>query len=115
MLKWLKTTTGRGYRLLSEAEREYVARAGTTTPFWWGSTISSTQANFGRHANATVLIDSFEANLWGLYNVHGNVWEWTADCWNERNASNPGDGGARGSGDCGLRVLRGGSWDPRNL
>ena len=109
--EWLKTTTGRGYRLLSEAEREYVARAGTTTPFWWGSTISSTQANFGRHASSTMFVDSFEANLWGLYNVHGNVSEWTADCWNERNAGNPGDGGARGSGDCGLRVLRGGSWD----
>ena len=59
----------------------------------------------------TVPANSFAANPWGLYNVHGNVWEWTEDCWNEKNAGNPGDGSARDAGDCSVRVLRGGSWN----
>jgi formylglycine-generating enzyme required for sulfatase activity len=54
-------------------------------------------------------VDSFAANPWGLYNVHGNVWEWTEDCWNKSNNGNPGNGNARTSGDCGRRVVRGGS------
>ncbi len=65
----------------------------------------------GEWRQATVAVDSFAANPWGLFNVHGNVWEWTADCWNPRNAGNPGDGTARATGDCGLRVLRGASWN----
>jgi formylglycine-generating enzyme required for sulfatase activity len=118
---WLAASTGKTYRLLSEAEREYVTRAGSNTPFWWGSTISSDQANYdgsisygaggkGEARNATLPVDSFSANPWGLYNVHGNVWEWTEDCWNEKNAGNPGDGSARTTGDCSLRVLRGASF-----
>jgi formylglycine-generating enzyme required for sulfatase activity len=118
---WLSKTTGKTYRLLSETEREYVARAGTTTPFWWGATISSGQANYngtyyagggtkGEWRKATVPVDSFTANPWGLYNVQGNVWEWTEDCWNQRNAGNPGSGSARTSGECISRVRRGGSW-----
>ena len=119
---WLSSSTGKSYRLLSEADREYVARAGSTTPFWWGTTISTDQANYdgniiyaggarGERRNGTVPVDSFAANPWGLYNVHGNVWEWTEDCWNEKNAGNPGDGSARDAGDCSVRVLRGGSWN----
>jgi formylglycine-generating enzyme required for sulfatase activity len=117
---WLSSTTGRAYRLLSETEREYVARAGTTTPFWWGSSITPAQANYdgtlepytgggskGEYRKATVAVDTFAANAWGLYNVHGNVWEWTEDCWNERN---PGNADAQSAGYCD-RVLRGGSWD----
>jgi formylglycine-generating enzyme required for sulfatase activity len=120
---WLASATGKRYRLLSETEREYAARAGTTTPFWWGSTINPTQANYngtaepykgggskGEWRKASVPVDTFEANPWGLYNVHGNVLEWSEDCWNEKNAGNPGDGSARTSGDCNLRVLRGASW-----
>jgi formylglycine-generating enzyme required for sulfatase activity len=118
---WLTASTGKTYRLLSEAEREYVTRAGSNTPFWWGSAISSDRANYdgsisygaggkGEARNATLPVDSFGANPWGLYNVHGNVWDWTADCWNEKNAGNPGDGSARTTGDCGLRVLRGASF-----
>jgi formylglycine-generating enzyme required for sulfatase activity len=117
---WLSSITGRAYRLLSESEHEYAARAGSTTPFWWGSTISTSQANYngntyGDGSNAdwrkmTVPVDSFAANAWGLYNVHGNVWDWTEDCWNASNAGNPGNGDARKTGDCNLRVLRGGSW-----
>jgi formylglycine-generating enzyme required for sulfatase activity len=118
---WLSSTTGKAYRLLSETEREYVARAGTTTPFWWGSSITPSQANYdgtlepytgggskGEYRKATVAVDTFAANAWGLYNVHGNVWEWTEDCWNERNAGNPGNADASGYCD---RPLRGGAWD----
>jgi len=118
---WLSKKTGKTYRLPSEAEREYVARAGTTTPFWWGTTISTAQANYdgshtygggakGEFRGRTMPVDSFKANPWGLYNVHGNVWEWTEDCWNDTNTGNPGDGRARTSGDCSRRVVRGGSW-----
>jgi formylglycine-generating enzyme required for sulfatase activity len=125
---WLSEKTGKNYRLPSETEREYATRAGTTTPFSWGTTISTDQANYngttgyaqgptGVWRQATVRVDSFEPNPWGLYNVHGNVWDWTDDCWNERNAGNPGDGSARTTGDCTWRVARGGAWNygPDNL
>ncbi len=119
---WLSALTGRNYQLLSEAEREYVTRAGSISPFWWGTTISTNQANYdgriayaegatGEWRSATVPVDSFNPNPWGLYNVHGNVWEWVQDCWNEKNAGNPGDGNARLTGDCSLRVLRGASFN----
>jgi formylglycine-generating enzyme required for sulfatase activity len=120
---WLSSKTGRTYRLLSEAEREYVTRAGTTTPFWWGNSISPTQANYNgdvdpykgggikdQYLKQTVPVDSFEPNPWGLYNVHGNVWDWTQDRWNDSNSGNPGDGSARTRDDCRYRVLRGGAW-----
>jgi formylglycine-generating enzyme required for sulfatase activity len=119
--EWLSRKTGMAYRLLSEAEHEYVTRAGTTTPFWWGSSISPNQANYngdytyvggpkGEYRGRTVSVDNFEANPWGLFNVHGNVWEWTEDCWNDINEGNPGNGGARTTGDCSRNVVRGGSW-----
>lgn len=119
---WLSSMSGKRYRLLSEAEREFVTRAGSATPFWWGSTISTGQANydgrityaggaFGEWRNATLAVDSFLPNPWGLHNVHGNVWDWTEDCWNEHNAGNPGDGSARSDGDCSLRVVKGASFN----
>lgn len=119
---WLSRSTGKSYRLLSEAEREYVTRAGSRTPFWWGDTISTDQANYngtitygdsatGVWRKATVAVDSFGANPWGLYNVHGNVWEWTEDCWNPANAGNSGDGTPRLTGDCKLRVVRGAAFN----
>jgi formylglycine-generating enzyme required for sulfatase activity len=114
---WLSKKTGKAYRLLSEAEREYVTRAGTTTPFWWGPSISSTQANYALHVKRTVPVDSFQANPWGLYNVHGNVGEWTEDCWNSGYRGAPTDGSAWTSENCSDRVLRGGCWSyfPHNL
>jgi formylglycine-generating enzyme required for sulfatase activity len=119
---WLSQRTGRAYRLLSEAEREYAARAGSATPFWWGGSISTAEANYdgrtpyargprGEWRQQTLPVDSFRPNPWGLWGVHGNVWDWTEDCWNEANAGNPGDGSPRRSGDCTWRVVRGGAWN----
>src|SRR5262249_46980469 len=117
---WLSRKTGKTYRLLSGAEGEYVTRAKTTTPFWWGPRITPKQANYngsadrykgggskGEYRQRTVPVDSFDPNPWGLYNVHGNVREWTEDC---SDSGTPVDGRPRTTGDCGKRVSRGGSW-----
>jgi formylglycine-generating enzyme required for sulfatase activity len=119
---WLSHKTGKSYRLLSEAEREYITRAGTMTPFWWGSSISTQQANYngnyvynnglkGEYRQKTVPVDSFAPNPWGLYQVHGNVMEWAEDCWNDSYRGAPTDGSAWTSGNCDRHVLRGGAWD----
>ena len=126
---WLSMKTQQEYRLLSESEWEYVARAGTTTPFHHGATISTEQANYygdstygsGRKGVVrwkTVPVGSFPANGFALHDVHGNVWEWVEDCWHRRYRGAPADGSAWiHGGDCSLRVLRGGSWFgiPSNL
>jgi formylglycine-generating enzyme required for sulfatase activity len=118
---WLSRKTGKPYRLLSEAEREYVTRAGTTTPFWWGARIATSQANYngvpygggvnGEYRGLTLPVDSFEPNPWGLYQVHGNVYEWMQDCGHDNYQGAPSDGSAWLSGDCSSRIIRGGSWD----
>jgi formylglycine-generating enzyme required for sulfatase activity len=118
---WLSRTTGKRYHLLSEAEREYVTRAGTTTPFWWGDSISTNQANYngnytygtgvrGVYRARTVVVDFFDPNSWGLFQVHGNVGEWVEDCFHNY-VDAPLDGSPAISGDCVARVLRGLSWD----
>ena len=108
---WLSRKTREQYRLLSEAEWEYVARAGTTGPFHFGPTISTDQANYDENRMKTVPVGSFSANGFGLHDVHGNVGEWVEDCWHDSYSGAPVDGSAWVSGDdCGLRVLRGGSW-----
>jgi len=126
---WLSRKTGASYRLLSEAEREYVTRAGTATPFWWGSSITPEKSNYDGHykyegggtegvfRSQTVPVNSFEPNPWGLYQVHGNIWEWVEDCWNGTYDRAPTDGTAWTTGDCNSHVLRGGSWIsyPRRL
>ena len=126
---WLSRKTGRGYRLLSESEWEYAARAGATAPFHYGGTISTEQANYdgryvygtgrkGEYRGRTMLVGSFPANEFGLHDVHGNVWEWVEDCWHGDYKRAPGDGRAWTSGgECSARVLRGGSWNnlPRDL
>jgi formylglycine-generating enzyme required for sulfatase activity len=120
-VRWISERTSRPYRLLSEAEREYVTRAGTTTPFWWGASISTEQANYdggfkygcgrkGVYRQKAVPVDSFAPNPWGLYQVHGNVYEWVEDCWNRNYEDAPSDGSAWLIGDCARRVMRGGSW-----
>ena len=118
---WLSRRTGEAYRLLSESEREYVTRAGTVTPFWWGRSASAEQANYdatqtfaagpvGENRQKTVPVDSFSPNPWGLYQVHGNIWEWLEDCWNATYKGAPSDGSAWVTGDCTNRNARGGSW-----
>jgi formylglycine-generating enzyme required for sulfatase activity len=120
--KWLSEKTGKEYRLLSEAEWEYAARAGTTTPFWWGKAITPDHANYdgnytydgggkkGEYREKTVPVKSFKPNPWGLYQVHGNVQEWCEDVWNDNYNGAPTDGSAWTAGDSSRRVLRGGSW-----
>jgi formylglycine-generating enzyme required for sulfatase activity len=126
---WLSSKTGRAYRLLTEAELEYVTRAGTTTPFWWGSSITPDQANYdgnyvyegggskGEYREKTLPVKSFKPNPWGLYQVHGNVWSWVEDCWHNDYSGAPLDGSPWITKQCDRRVLRGGSWDnvPRSL
>ena len=111
-VEWLSLRTGERYRLPSESEWEYAARAGTTTPFHTGETITTEQANYnGRlFRHQTVPVGSFGANEFGLHDVHGNVREWVYDCWNDHYEGAPADGSAWLSGRCDVRVLRGGSW-----
>ena len=125
-VRWLSEETGEAYRLLSEAEWEYVARAGTTTARYWGESEAG-QCRYANGADAgtgfewavschdgharTAPVGRYEANAFGLYDVLGNVLEWTADCWNESYAGAPSNGGAWESGECTRRVLRGGSWN----
>jgi formylglycine-generating enzyme required for sulfatase activity len=129
----LSVCTGRLYRLPSEAEWEYACRAGTTTPFHFGETIDAAIANyrakdkkidgtlypgkygrgrFGEYRKQTTAVGSFGvANAFGLYDMHGNVWEWCADHWNDNYKGAPVDGSAWLNGDeKSDRVIRGGSW-----
>ena len=136
-VQWLSRETGEDYRLLTEAEWEYVARAGTQTARYWGESESGQcrngngydQTGDGKHdynrpaagcadgyADAAP-VGSFQPNAFGLYDVLGNVFEWTQDCWNDDYSGAPTDGSAWQSGNCSRRVLRGGSWGhyPRGL
>ena len=108
---WLSRKTGKDYRLPSEAEWEYAARAGTTTKYHFGDDISRSQANYGRKEGKTVPVGSYGANAFGLHDMHGNVWEWVEDCLNGTYAGAPADGGAWTTGNCRRRLLRGGAWN----
>lgn len=121
-VRWLSAKTGKAYSLLSEAEWEYCCRAGSVTPFSWGSTISQEQANFkcfmastqhwerDEHWRQTKPVDAFKPNPFGLYQMHGNVWEWVEDIWHDSYDEAPSDGSAWITGDDNVRVIRGGSW-----
>jgi formylglycine-generating enzyme required for sulfatase activity len=110
--EWLGKETGQPYRLLSEAEWEYACRAGTTTRYAWDDDPPTLErANFGRKVGGTTAVGTYPPNSFGLCDMHGNVWEWVEDCWNDSYKGAPDDGSAWTSGDCGRRVLRGGSWD----
>jgi len=124
-VEWLSSQTGEDYRLLSEAEWEYVARAGSTTAYSWGNEVGQNRANCARSEEGifggrlpgcgdqwwdTAPVGSFDANSFGVHDMHGNVSEWVEDCWNGSYEGAPTDGSAWRNGDCGQRVLRGGSW-----
>ncbi len=119
-VEWLSGTTGEQYRLLSEAEWEYVARAGTTTARYWGESEAG-QCRYENGADSfapcpdtyehTAPVGSFEPNAFGLYDMLGNVSEWTADCVTDDYAGHPTNGSPSYAGDCSERVLRGGSWE----
>ncbi|MGF1447232.1 MAG: SUMF1/EgtB/PvdO family nonheme iron enzyme [Pikeienuella sp.] len=128
-ITWLNSQVpGTPYRLPSEAEWEYAARAGTDTPYPWGQLADRSRANYGAELCCAgeaqgadrwaqiAPVGSFPANAFGLSDMHGNVWEWVGDCWHSSYGGAPTDGTARqstGSGDCASGVFRGGSWYSR--
>jgi formylglycine-generating enzyme required for sulfatase activity len=130
---WLAKKTGKPYRLLTEAEWEYAARAQTkipevNAPFSTGGTITYKQANYdanftynkgpqGVYRQKTLDVGSLPKNAFGLHDMHGNVWEWVEDCYKDSYAGAPSDGSAVSAVRCSLRILRGGAWNyyPRLL
>ncbi len=113
--QWLSKETGKRYRLPSEAEWEYAARAGSTTKFSWGNDVGKNKANCSGCGSqwddeTTAPVSSFQANAFGLYDMQGNVWEWVQDCYHDSYQGAPNDGSAWTTGKCKRRVLRGGSW-----
>lgn len=127
--QWLSQNTGKEYRLPTEAEWEYACRAGSSGPFNFGEPITTDKANYdgnftysagpkGELRGKTVPVNTFEPNAWGLYQMHGNVWEWCEDCWHNNYYGAPTDSSAWIiGGECNSRVMRGGSWGnyPRAL
>tara|TARA_R110002111_G_scaffold255050_1_gene321046 strand:+ start:405 stop:1262 length:858 start_codon:yes stop_codon:yes gene_type:complete len=124
-IAWLNKETNSQYRLPTEAEWEYAARAGTVTPFNTGNCITDQQANSegnaykaggcdqeGENRKKVLPVASFSANAFGLYDMHGNVWEWVEDCWHRTYEGAPTDGSAwfGTAGDCERHVMRGGTW-----
>ena len=123
--EWLSLHTGKRYRLPSEAEWEYSARAGTKWKYWWGDDIHQDGKVWANcdgcgsewDKEKTAPVGSFAINPFGLYDTAGNAWEWLEDCWHDTYVNAPVNGSAWLGGDCDQRVIRGGSWGgkPGNL
>ena len=109
-VSWLTKLTGDHYRLLSESEWEYVARAGSTTSYSFGDNIDSMKANYDDQYRATIPVGSYAPNGFGIFDVHGNAAEWVADCWIDNYADAPTSGEPIVAGACEKRILRGGTW-----
>jgi formylglycine-generating enzyme required for sulfatase activity len=119
-VSWLSRKTGRSYRLLSEAEREYITRAGTSSAYWWGDDFTTLQANGADPTDhsqpmfaKTVPVDSFSPNPWGFFQVHGNIYDWVEDCGTDSYINAPMDGSAWTAGNCDVHMLRGGAFSRR--
>jgi formylglycine-generating enzyme required for sulfatase activity len=118
--QWLSKKTGKPYRLLTEAEWEYAARAGSGTAFYWGAGEASACDYavvrtdwLGCGTGRDAIAGSRKPNAFGLYDMAGNVWEWTEDCYAETYSGAPADGSARTAESCTRRTTRGGAWDVR--
>lgn len=124
-VKWLSQESGKSYFLPSEAQWEYAARAGTQTSYWWGNEPGDKNAQCVTCAainrcddckdvplldDGTTVVGSYKPNPFGLYDVHGNVMEWVADCGHETNSSQPSDGSPRRNGNCNKHIMKDGSW-----
>jgi formylglycine-generating enzyme required for sulfatase activity len=121
-VRWLSATTGRAYRLPTEAEWEYAARAGKSSVYPWGDTASHDWANYGSDTCCTPAtggrdrwtytssVRSFPPNAFGLYDMIGNVWQWTQDCYVASYGGRPADGKAVERTPCQFRTARGGTW-----
>jgi formylglycine-generating enzyme len=132
--EWLSGKTGHDYSLPNEAQYEYALRAGTTTSFFWGDEQDERACEYSNQPDLeqarvmkapsgpkyrfqcsdgyafTSPVGSFKPNPWGLYDMQGNIWEWTADCWNDNYEGAPADGSTWMTGDCDARPSRGGSY-----
>lgn len=114
-VKWLSETSGKNYRLPTEAEWEYAARGGTSARYWWGEQMRTGKANCKECGEASnqegpANVGSFAANPYGLYDVNGSVWEWVSDCWHNSYKGAPANGRSWDAPNCRERVIRGGSW-----
>jgi len=115
-IPWLNKVTAKNFVLPSEAQWEYAAKANSRTKYAWGDVPDCLKARYGQFSGLcgderkTSTVKSFQANIFGLYDMHGNVWEWTQDCWNDNYNAAPKNGSAWQTGDCNAGVIKGGSW-----